>query len=132
MVPEGFVRRGGEVEVVPDESFVVGSDDDVVYIATSQHYSSRDKGNEGRTSERMNVDGGDPLESRIERLNQRLSEEIVDPNIALRSDEEMRSRGMESDALNFSFLLLERRLRLMLRQLMNEDRSISRCVYRRQ
>lgn len=44
------------------------------------------------------------------------------------SDKEVRSRGVERDALHLTLLLLERRLRLVLRELVNENRAIPSCA----
>ena len=94
----------------------------------------------------MNVERGDPLESGVEGLDELLREEVVHSNVALSlrelvsralhvtdgggtyGDEELRSGRVESDALDVSLLLLERRLSLMLCELMNKDRSVARCV----
>ena len=67
MVAEGFVGRGGEVEVVPDETAVVGTDDEVVFVFSAQRgglgsavamaQCRREGGGaEELTSERVNIE----------------------------------------------------------------------------
>lgn len=97
----------------------------------------------GLTSERVHVEGRDPLESRVHRLDELLREQIVHPDVSLglrtprqhthtrhegvrtRSDKEVGSGRVESDSLDIPLLLLERRLSLMLSELMNEHRSVT-------
>lgn len=95
MVPKRLVRRRRKVHVVPDEPLVVRTDNDVV-------------------SERMNVEARDPFQAWVERLDERLSHQVVDANVSLSRDEEMRFCRMERDALDFALLSLEGRLRLVL------------------
>lgn len=105
LVPERLVRLAAQVEVEPAELLVVTSNDEVV-------------------SERVDVDRRQPLETRLERLDERLANKVVQSDVSLRDDEEVRFGRVEGDLLDGSLGLLERRLRLVLRQLVDENRLV--------
>jgi hypothetical protein len=72
----------------------------------------------------VDVDRRQPLETGLERLDERLSDEVVQPDVALRHDKEVGFRWVEGNLLNRALGLLERRLRLVLRELVDEDRLV--------
>ena len=74
VISQRFERSGGEIEIEPRESAIVRSDDDIV-------------------SGGMNIHGGDPLDSRLQLVDECLFDEVVDLHLSLRGDEEKRLCG---------------------------------------
>ena len=104
-LPEGFVRLQREVQVEPTQFLVVTAHQDVVTGG-------------------VNVQTTDPLDSRLQCLDQDLTGEIVQSDVTLRGGEEPRFERVESDPLDRSARLLERRLGSVSRELVNEDRLV--------
>lgn len=77
----------------------------------------------------MDVEGGDPACTRLERLDELLLREIVGADVALRGDEKDRSEGMEFDALDDTLRLAERRLGCVLGELMDCDSAVLACRF---
>ena len=99
----------------------------------------------------MDVETRDPFESRVQSLNELLLHKIVDANVSLSlfkanagyqrrassfhragerkadSNKEVWPRRVECDSLNVTLHLAERRLGLVLRQLVDQDRSSTGC-----
>lgn len=80
MVAESLVGLCGEVEVVPEETFVVGADDDVGAVG-------------------VDGDGGDPFGAGVEDLEEVLFGEVVDADVALGGEVEVGLDGVEFDEL---------------------------------
>ena len=100
--PQGLVWLGRQVQVEPAELLVVTSDQHVV-------------------SSRMNIQTTDPLHSRLQRLDQRLTCQVVQSDVSLRRSEEPRLERVERHALHGTASLLEWRLRSVSGELMDED-----------
>ena len=75
----------------------------------------------------MDIHTADPFQTCLERLDEFLSSQIVQPNVSLRSGEEPRFERVKSDTLHGALGLAERRLGRMLRKLVNEDRFVGSC-----
>lgn len=88
VVSESLVRSRRKIEVVPDQPSVVGSDDQVVcFVTTTERSMSARALSFARfvrlTSEGVDVETRDPLESRVQSLDELLLHEIVDANVSL-------------------------------------------------
>ena len=103
VISQRFEWSGGEIEIEPGESAVVGSNNNVV-------------------SGRMHVHGGDPLDARLQLVDESLFDEVVDLHLCLRGDEEQRLRGgAEEHALHESLELGDGDLRAALAELVDGD-----------
>ena len=91
VIPECFVRSDGEVEIVPEETLVVRSDDEVI-------------------SAGMHVEGRDPTCAGLDDFKELLLGKIVAADHALGCDEEDGFRGVELSVLGETSQLPERKL----------------------
>ena len=103
VISQRFERSGGEIEIEPGESAIVRSDDDIV-------------------SGGMNIHRGDPLDSRLQLVDECLFDKVVDLHLSLRGDEEKRLRGgTEEHALHESLEFRHGDLRAALAELVDGD-----------
>ena len=86
VISENLVGQGGEVEVVPLHLLIKGSDQHIVPA-------------------RMDCNGGDPLGSTLQLPSHFLLHQVVDPDMALGRDEEVRPDRVEEDALHLALRL---------------------------
>ena len=103
VISQRFEGGGGEVEIEPRESAIVGADNHVI-------------------SRRMKVHGGDPLDASLQLVDECLFDEVVDLHLCLRGDEEQRLRGgAEEHALHESLEFGDGDLRATLAELVDGD-----------
>ena len=74
----------------------------------------------------MDIKTRDPLDTRLKSLQEGLSEEVINLDQLLSGDEEKRLEGMEDNLLDDPFGLPEWRLGLMLGELVDQHRLVSR------
>ena len=68
---------------MPDEALVVGADNKVVWSSKSVRRRVGVARKLALTAEGVDVETRDPLESRVERLDELLSKQVVHPDITL-------------------------------------------------
>lgn len=101
VVSESLVRLSREVEVEPIDFLVVRAYDEVVTAG-------------------MDVERRNPLNARVEFLDKFLFYQVVNLDLTLSGNEEVRFRGVELDALHLLLRFRERRLCESFRDLMDE------------
>jgi hypothetical protein len=107
-IPQSLVRFRRQVHVKPTKLLVITPDHDIV-------------------STRVDIQTTDPLETRLQRLEQLLACQIVQTDITLGSREKVRLGRVKGDALDGPLRLFEGRLRLMFRELVDEDGFVGSC-----
>lgn len=87
--PQRLIRFRTQVQIEPQHLPVVGTDQQIITAHMNRHRRY-------------------PLGIRQQLLQQRLLHQIVDPDVSLRGDEEIRFRRMEENTLNQAFGFRER------------------------
>jgi hypothetical protein len=76
VISKRLIRASAEVEIVPEETSIVGADDEVVTAG-------------------VDVDGGDPASAGLDNLEELLTDEVIETDGALGGDEQERFRGVK-------------------------------------
>jgi hypothetical protein len=93
---------------MPEETLVVGADDEVI-------------------AARVHVEGGDPAGTRLKRLDELLLGQIVCADVALCRHEKGWTEWVEFHPLDYAFGLAKRRLRVVLREFVDCYGAVLAC-----
>ncbi|KAH3662334.1 hypothetical protein OGAPHI_005586 [Ogataea philodendri] len=106
VVPQGLIRRGAEIQIVPQNTLVVRTGQNMV------------------TAARMDIHARKPSGARKQLLLQLLLLQIVNSNVPLRHHHQNRLGRMELSVHHDSLALVEWRLRRVTRELVDQNRRL--------